>query len=320
MVSRHVADDLEIKTLDEKEIGRIDRIFRAAFSLQVHHNNPETFAPGRSCLARLHAEPHGAFGAHIAGELVAVAFGTIWGSVGVFGPLAVQPGSWNMGLGSALLQKTIEFFESRSVRDKVLCTFPDSVKHVSLYQRFEFHPAHLIGMMSKLTPAFPSDVGILELYSESSAARRKEILAECRRITEAIYAGLDVSKEVEVVEKLSIGDTIILSIDSRIVAFAICHYGAGSETESDVLYIKFAAALPCKSERQNFRTLLSHCSAYAQNKKANMIFFGVNTARQKAYSVVMEDGFKLDSLSLAMQSPYRALYNHPGIYVLDDWR
>jgi hypothetical protein len=51
-----------------------------------------------------------------------------------------------------------------------------------------------------------------------------------------------------------------------------------------------------------------------------MIFFGVNTARQKAYSVVMEDGFKLDSLSLAMQSPYRALYNHPGIYVLDDWR
>jgi len=336
MVSLYTADDLEINSLNERDIVQIDRIFREAFSLHVGHPVPETFAPGRSCMARLLTEPQGAFGAYISGELVAIAFATVWGSIGVFGPLAVKPGHWNAGLGRKLLQQSITFFKQRAVSDMVLCTFPDSVKHVSLYQKSGFHPGHLIAMMSRLVTAGPNSAADLELYSSHCFDRRSEILSECRQITSSVYEGLDLSKEIEVVEKLSIGETVLLRKESRLVAFAICHNGAGSETETDVLYIKFAAALPHEdthentiketnvntheNANENFRTLIAKCTFLAQTKMANMMFFGVNTARHEAYKAVLEEGFKIDSLSLAMQSPNRPLYNHAGVYVLDDWR
>ena len=327
MVPLYTADDLVVKVLDEREIAQIDRIFREAFSLQVGHPEPTTFAPGRSCMARLLVEPRGAFGAYISGELVAVAFATVWGSVGVFGPVAVQPGRWNTGVGRKLLQQSVRFFKESSVSDMVLCTFPDSVKHVSFYQRFGFFPDHLIAMVSRLVPDGPVSRDV-ELYSGHSSSRRQEVLSECREITESIYAGLDLSKEIEVAEKLSVGETVLLRKDSKLEAFAICHYGPGSETETDVLYIKFAAAASSpdlhtdstQEKNEIFRTLLSKCSIFAQRKKLNMIFFGVNTARQEAYKVVLEEGFKIDSLSIAMQSPNRPIYNRPGVFVIDDWR
>jgi GNAT superfamily N-acetyltransferase len=330
MVPLYTAD-LEVKVLDEREIAQIDRIFREAFSLQVGHPEPPTFAPGRSCMARLLVEPRGAFGAYISGELVAVAFATVWGSVGVFGPVAVQPGRWNTGVGRKLLQQSVCFFKESSVTDMVLCTFPDSVKHVSFYQKFGFFPDHLIAMVSKLVPdgsVSPGDLD-LDLYSVHSSSRRQEVLSECREITESIYAGLDLSKEIEVAEKLSIGETVLLRKNSKLEAFAICHYGPGSETETDVLYIKFAAAASApddlhidstEEKDEIFRALLAKCSILAQRKNLNMIFFGVNTARQEAYKVVLEEGFKIDSLSIAMQSPNRPIYNRPGVYVIDDWR
>jgi GNAT superfamily N-acetyltransferase len=347
MVPLYTADDLEVKVLDEREIGQIDRIFREAFSLQVGHAEPETFAPGRSCMARLLVEPRGAFGAYISGELAAVAFATVWGSVGVFGPVAVKPGRWNTGVGRTLLQQSIRFFEQSAVTDMVLCTFPDSVKHVSFYQRYGFHPGHLIAMLSKLVPdgpAAPASLSTpallssadLELYSTHSSSRRGEVLSECREVAESIYAGLDLSKEIEVAEKLSVGDTVLLRNESKLVAFAVCHHGPGSETEAGVLYVKFAAALPSGDIRgdsasdtipstipdtnENFRSLLAKCTILAQRKNADMMYFGVNTARHEAYKIVLEEGFKIDSLSIAMQSPNRALYNRAGVYVIDDWR
>jgi hypothetical protein len=306
-------------------------------------------------MARLLVEPRGAFGAYISSELVAVAFATVWGSVGLFGPISVKPGHWNIGVGRKLLQQSVRYFHENSVSDMVLCTFPDSVKHVSFYQKFGFYPGHLIAMVSRLVPdgpAFPE----LELYSVPSLNRSRRVLAECREITESIYAGLDLSREIEVAEKLSIGETVLVRRDSRLEAFAICHYGPGSETETDVLYIKFAAVRslsdtaagpargpasapapapapayrgkarddshPDSTRDRNeiFRTLLEKCSILAQRKNANMIFFGVNTARHEAYKVVLEEGFKLDSLSIAMQSTNRSLYNHPHVFVIDDWR
>jgi GNAT superfamily N-acetyltransferase len=328
MVSLYTADDLEIKSLNERDIIQIDRVFREAFSLHVGHPVPETFAPGRSCMARLLTEPQGAFGAYISGELVAIAFATVWGSIGVFGPLAVKPGHWNAGLGRKLLQQSVTFFKQKAVSDMVLCTFPDSVKHVSLYQKYGFHPGHIIAMMSRLVSSASNfarnSAADLELYSSHGVDRRAEILSECRQITASIYEGLDLSKEIEVVEKLSIGETVLLRKESRLVAFAICHNGAGSETETDVLYIKFAAALlhedTHKNTDENFRTLIAKCTLLAQTRMANMMFFGVNTARHDAYRAVLEEGFKIDSLSLAMQSPNRPLYNHAGVYVIDDWR
>ena len=315
MVPLHTADDLEVKVLDEREIGEIDRIFREAFSLQVGHPEPETFAPGRSCMARLLVEPRGAFGAYISGSLVAVAFATLWGSVGVFGPVAVKPGRWNTGLGRTLLQRAISFFNAGSVSDMVLCTFPDSVKHVSFYYKYGFHPGHLIAMVSRLVPDGPASSD-LELYSTHSISRRQEIISECLEITNSVYAGLNLSKEIEVAEKLSIGDTVLLRKNSKLVGFALCHHGPGSETEADVLYIKFAAA----DTGEDFRMLLEKSSILAQKKNASMIFFGVNTARHEAYEIVLEEGFKMDSLSISMVSPSGPLYNHAGVYVLDDWR
>ncbi|MBO1349879.1 MAG: hypothetical protein EBE86_021990 [Hormoscilla sp. GUM202] len=47
---------------------------------------------------------------------------------------------------------------------------------------------------------------------------------------------------------------------------------------------------------------------------------GVNTGRQQAYLQMLNLGFKIDRLGIAMHNPNEPGYNCPDIYVIDDFR
>jgi outer membrane autotransporter protein len=61
-------------------------------------------------------------------------------------------------------------------------------------------------------------------------------------MTDAIYAGLDVEREIRAVDAQRLGDTVLLWDGARLVALGVCHCGPGSEAGSDACYIKFGAA------------------------------------------------------------------------------
>ncbi len=68
---------------------------------------------------------------------------TRWGSFGFFGSLTVLPEYWDRGVAQRLLETTMTIFERWGLRHTGLFTFPQSAKHVGLYQKFGYWPRYL---------------------------------------------------------------------------------------------------------------------------------------------------------------------------------
>jgi len=108
------------------------------------------FYPDRDYIRpRFRADPKAAFAAHVDGKLVGSNLVSRWGSVAVLGPLTVHPNFWNRGLASRLLEPAVQLLDQWGIKHAGLFTFPHSIKHVSLYQKFGFWPRFLTALMSK---------------------------------------------------------------------------------------------------------------------------------------------------------------------------
>ena len=246
-------------------------------------------------------------------------FITNWGSFGFFGPLSVHPRLWDQGVAQRLLQATMEFFVRSDSSHTGLYTFSHSPKHAALYQKFDYWPQYLTPVMSKSVAPVANQNGAI-LFSELRPAQKQEALAECGKLTDAIFEGLDVSREIRAVDAQQLGDTILLFDGSTISAFAVCHTGAGTEAGSGACYVKFAAVRPNAHAQLNFEQLLELCEAYAASRSAAKLIAGVNMARHEAYRMLAGRNFRADMIGVAMQKANAPGFNRPGIYVLDDWR
>jgi len=314
--------DVEIWSLQEGDVAAADHIFKMAFGTHLHYPEPEKFLAQTSCRGRFLAEPEGAFGAFRAGELVGMVYAFTWGSVAIFGPLAVKPELWGQGIAQLLLDRVMQYFATKRITHAGLATFPESTKHISLYRKFGYRPRFLIAMMARpidQTETIDASYG-WATFSRLSTNDQATVLKETCAITDAIYPGLELRKEIEAVNKLAIGDTIIARGAHQSTGFAICHYGEGSEADSSVCYIKFAAVAPGPAAQSHFQELIAACTAYARSRNARKLFGGVNTARQEAYESLLSQGFKMEGVSIAMHRPNEPAYSRPGVFVIDDWR
>src|SRR5207244_2560479 len=168
---------------------------------------------------------------------------TNWCTVGFFGPLTVDPACWDRGVAQRLLEPTIELFGAWGTREVGLFTFAASAKHVGLYQKFGFWPRFLTAVMSR--PVEP--VAAPARYSAMSGIAERErpaAMASVRELTNAIYEGLDVSREIEAVLAQGLGDTVLLDDGAGLRGAAVCHIGPGTEAGSGTCYVKFGGARP----------------------------------------------------------------------------
>jgi GNAT superfamily N-acetyltransferase len=134
----------DIAPLNEEDLPEAERIFRVAFGTFLGAPDPEVFWADRDYVYGRHRAPHvAAFGATIEGKLVGSNFATKWGSVGFFGPITVRPDLQERGIAQALLARTMEQFDAWETRHVGLFTFPQSAKHISLYQSMAFTRAFL---------------------------------------------------------------------------------------------------------------------------------------------------------------------------------
>ena len=158
------------------------------------------------------------------------------------------------------------------------------------------------------------------LYAEAGEADRANIRKQCRELTNAVFKGLDVTREIEVVFGQNRGDTVLVWDGSVLAAFGVCHCGAGTEAGSDACYVKFGAALPGPKTEVYFTQLLDGCLAFAAQQKVSRLIAGINTARNEAYQLMLKRGFRIDQVGIAMHRFNEKGYNRPGVYVMDDWR
>ncbi|MBV8085770.1 MAG: GNAT family N-acetyltransferase, partial [Chloroflexi bacterium] len=140
---------------------------------------------------------------------------------------------------------------------------------------------------------------------------------ECRALTNAIYPGLDVTREIQSVEAHALGASVAVSDAAGAVqAFAVCHCGAGTEAGEGVCYVKFAAA----QDEPSFDRLLDCCLGLAAERGLTRLVAGVNTAREGAYRRLVARGFRLDGTGIAMHRPNVPGFSRPDAYIIDDWR
>ncbi|MFH9590509.1 GNAT family N-acetyltransferase [Streptomyces luteogriseus] len=316
-----VAASVSVRPLAEPDLDRADEIFRVAFGTFLGAPEPESFFGTADYVrTRWAAAPHAAFAATVEGEVVGSNFAADWGSVGFFGPLTVRPDLWDRGIGRHLMEPVMTCFDTWENRHLGLFTFSHSPKHLELYRRYGFWPRFLTAVMKKQVAVTAAVPGRL-LYGELTAAERPEALRLGRALTEAVYEGLSLEREITATRAQGLGDTVLLEgAGSGLDALAVCHCGAGTEAGEDVCFVKFGAVRPGPGAADRFDRLLNACEQLATEKGLGQLDAGVSLARQDAYRLMVERGFRTWLQGVTMHRPNEPGYSHPDAYVIDDWR
>jgi GNAT superfamily N-acetyltransferase len=316
-IPKSVAGPVSVRPLREADLDRSDEILRVAFGTFL--GIPDVFGTADYVRTRFAADPHAAFAATVDGELVGSNFAANWGSVGFFGPLTVRPDLWDQGVGKSLMEPIMDCFESWGNSHLGLFTFSHSPKHLELYRRYGFWPRFLTAVMRKQVAArgsVPSRV----IYAELSAADRAGYLDACRSLTDSVYEGLNLEREIAAVHVQGLGDTVLLPGESGLDGLAVCHCGPGSEAGTDVCFVKFGAVRPGGHAGDRFERLLDACEQLAADRGLSQIEAGMSLARPDAYQRMVARGFRTGLQGVTMHRPNEPGYSHADAYVIDDWR
>jgi predicted N-acetyltransferase YhbS len=324
------AETVHVRQMNENDLEESDKIMRLAFGTFLGLPEPMQFMGDADYVrSRYKADPSAALVAITHdGRIVGSNFALDWGSVGIFGPLTVHPNYSDKGVAKELLVETMKIFQRWGSKHLGLFTFAQSSKHVHLYQKFGFWPRYLTAIMSRnIAEKRPEEqLNTRKPYfstcSELSQAEKARIVTECKTLTNGIYEGLDLKKEIASVDQQKIGDTILLREPNSeaLVGFAVCHTGAGSEAGSGNCYVKFGAVRRGDNSLQLFNELLGAFEDYASSQNMSRVVAGVNTARIGAYRTMIERRFRTDMQGVAMHKPNEPGYNLANNYLIDDWR
>ena len=271
-------------------------------------------------------EPWGCFVAEEDGsKIVGAAIGVTWGSVGLIGPVAVLTNYQNQTIGQQLIRAVEEFFEENKTALQGLVTYPASPKHLALYHKFGYRPKGLTAIMSRaLAGRTPRGAKAPALgtrrFSTLEEAKKKAAVARFHRITNAICRGMDVAKEVEIVDGLALGDTLLLERGREVVGFAVYHTPGVSEAPTGALYVKYLALDPAHRKPEYLEQLVGALEDLAQEQGHARIILPVYLRYWTAYSTLVRCGYQIDFTMLRMQKGKQEDYEDPSHLVLDDWR
>ncbi|HET9218330.1 MAG TPA: GNAT family N-acetyltransferase [Terriglobia bacterium] len=309
-----------IRPLREDDIPEASRIVRLAFGTFLRVPDPENFVPDIDYVrTRWRADSSAAFAADDGGRLVGSNFATRWGSVGFFGPLTVHPDHWNKGIAQQLMQPVMECFDKWKLTHAGLFTFPESPKHIALYQKYGFYPRYLTAILAKPVVAGPATRN-WAIFSKLAPADHHRTIGSCSQLTDTVYPGLNVEREIRAAYDQSLGDTVLLSEDGRLVGFAVCHCGPDTEAGNGKCYLKFGIASSGSDSEVHFSKLLNAVEEFAASRGLTQIEAGINLSRHEAYRRMLLHGFRAERTGVAMHRPLEPGYSRPGVYVIDDWR
>lgn len=312
--------ELTICPLAESDLDEADRVFRLAFGTFLGLDDPVEDYPDVDLVrTRWRKNSDTVFGAYLGDRLIGSNVVTRWGSVAFFGPTTVHPGWWDRGVGSRLMEPVMELFDRWDADHEGLFTFAQSGKHLGLYEKFGFWPRRLTAIMGRAVSDGGAEDGTWRALSEIREAERDGLVEACRRVTDAVQPGLDVTREIQAVLDQDLGDVVLVG-GERLEAFGVCHLGAGTEAGSGRLYIKFGAVRPGPRDRQHLDALLAACEALATRRGQEAIVCGIDLAREAAYRVARDRGYRIDTQGVTMHRPNEPAYGGTDPLVIYDWR
>jgi N-acetylglutamate synthase-like GNAT family acetyltransferase len=305
---------VHVRPMVGDDVESVDRVMRLAFGTTRGLADPSAAFGDRDLVrARFRAAPDCAWVAEVEGEVVGSVLATRWGSFAFLGPLTVHPDLWDQGIGTRLLEPVLEAFSRWDVRQAGLFTFADSPKHLGLYQKHGFWPGSLTVIAAK-------PVGAAAV--SAPAQRGVDALDEVGALTDQVFPGLDVRREIVAADELGLGGTVLVrDEEGALEGMAVCHCGAGSEAGSDTCYVKFAAVRPGAGAGERFERLLDACESFAAESGLGRLVAGVDTGRLDAYRRLLARGYRAEQIGLCMWlRPEEPRFDTPAHHVIDDLR
>ncbi|MBL0937289.1 MAG: GNAT family N-acetyltransferase [Gemmatimonadaceae bacterium] len=154
------------------------------------------------------------------GRIVAFNMAHVSGTEGWMGPLCVRPDHQSAGLGKIIVQSGMRWLRLQRTRVIGLETMPRTMDNIGFYSNLGFVPGYL-------TVTFTLDAALGErsplLLSQMSPLAKDDALAACQALTERVMPGYDFTRELEITDTLSLGDTLMLGAPDRPTGFALCH-------------------------------------------------------------------------------------------------
>jgi N-acetylglutamate synthase-like GNAT family acetyltransferase len=307
----------------------IEQAFGDLFERQMGSRPRQVFGGAQYVHHRWLMEPWGCFVAEEGeGKLVGAALAVMWGSLGLVGPVAVLPNYQNQRIGQQLLVACDGFFEENHSTLQGLATYPHSPRHLMFYQKLGYRPRHLVAITARALDrreAAPASkaarpaVSVVR-FSTLEETRKKAALAKLRRVTSAILRGMDVAKEIEIVDGLALGDTLILEKGRDVVGFALYHVPGVSEAPHGAVYVKFLAIDPAQRRPEHFQVLLGAVEEVALGLQVQRVVAPVSTAHWAAYQGLLDRGYRIDFTMIRMKRGKQIPEEDPADLVLDDWR
>ncbi len=320
---------IKIRRVRKGDLSKVKDVVEQAFGdfyeRQLGSRPRQVFGGAQYVHHRWLMEPWGCFVAEEGdGKIVGVAVSVIWGMVGLVGPIAVLTSYQNAGIGQQFLKAAQSFFEENKVALQGLVTYPGSPKHLCFYQKYGFRPKGLVAITFKSMDRreiMPAKLALaIHRFSALEEVRKKSMMQKFRRLTNSIYRGMDVGKEVEIVDGLALGDTLLIEKGHELVGFAIYHTPGVSEAPQGSLYIKFLALNSRHKKPEYFHQLLAALEEVAHAAGLQRVIAPVYTYYWAAYQALLERGYQIDTTMVRLKRGKLQDYEHPDDLVLDDWR
>jgi GNAT superfamily N-acetyltransferase len=320
-----------IRPMAPDDIPQVERLIDAAAAARRQETGAAEAEQIGSRLVqnRFQKDPTGCFVAEDpAHGLVGAVLSIAWGSVAWLGPLTVHPEFQGKGVEPQLLQAVLDYWEPMTLSVQGLEADPGVPAEVEFYAAFGFRPqfltATLLGAVDPDGPREPirqrSPSFELLRLSELSGALEETMLANCRRISERHYPGMNYGKELQSVKDLHLGDTLLLGVGERLYGFAICHTTPGSEADANSCYVKALLIDPAIDDQETLLALVEACEGYARTQQLKTVRLGVNLACWEGYQAVAARGYQMRQLRLRMVRPIDDLLSDPSPFHFNDWR
>ena len=143
------------------------------------------------------------------------------GTEGWMGPLAVRTEYQGTGLGKEIVTRGIEWLKQSRAAVIGLETMPRTMDNIGFYSRLGFTPGRLT-----LTTTLDAtlDDRPATLLARRSTQEKEATLGECKALLERLAPGYDYTREIQLTDELSLGDTVILrGDDGALEGFALAH-------------------------------------------------------------------------------------------------
>jgi predicted N-acetyltransferase YhbS len=326
---------VQVRRIRKGDLAKVREVLEHAFGdffeRQLGTRPRQAFGGAQYVHHRWLMEPWGCFVAEEdGGKIVGAALAATWGSVGVLGPVAVLTNYQNQSVGQQLLRAVDEFFEENRTALQGAVTYPASPKHLYLYHLLGYKPKNLQVVMSRAAARRaprPSENGkgpkvplTTRRFSTLEEAKKKAALARFQKITNAVCRGLDLSKEIEIVDGLALGDTLVLERGREVLGFAIYHTPGVSEAPLGALYVKFLAIDPAQKRLEHLDHLVASVEELAVDLGLQRVILPVYLRYWQAYSTLVSCGYQVDASMVRMERGRLEDYEDPTHLVLDDWR